>query len=172
MKQMTRSYLLLLTLAFGYDLLFTLPPILLHFGINADLLYRFFQPVCHQMDTRSFHIFGYKLAVCSRCASIYYGLTIGIASYPLFKSLDNVSMPSLVYLLFPIFILAADFSINWISIGQNTFVSRSVTGGFLGFSTAFFFVPVWISLLKEFKNDPRDSFRNDADARKSFQNEK
>ena len=154
MKSATRSYLLLLALAVIYDLLFTLPPILINFGINADLLYKFFQPVCHQIDERSFHIFGYKLAVCSRCSSIYFGLTLGIASYPLFKSLNNVEIPSLIFLVIPSIALAADFSVNYLDIAQNSFVSRSITGGVLGISTAFFFVPIWISLMKEFSRPP------------------
>ncbi|HUI31814.1 MAG TPA: DUF2085 domain-containing protein [Candidatus Acidoferrales bacterium] len=144
------GYLLLLALAFCFDLLFTMPPFLLHFGVAADLIYKFFQPVCHQMDARSFHLFGYKLAVCSRCASIYYGLTFGIAVYPFFRSLRNVSMPGLIYIAIPIATLAADFSVNFLGITQNTFLSRSITGGLLGVSTAFFFVPVWISLMREF----------------------
>ncbi len=156
LKSVTKSYLLILALAVIYDILFTLPPILLHFGISADLIYKFFQPVCHQMDARSFHFFGYKLAVCSRCASIYYGLTFGIAIYPFFKSLKNVEIPDLIYIVIPLAGLAADFSVNFLGIAQNTFVTRSITGGFLGVATAFFFVPVWISLMKEFSR--RDSF--------------
>jgi hypothetical protein len=88
-----RAYLILIALVFFYDLLFTLPPFLLHFGISADLIYRFFQPVCHEMDARSFHIFGYKLAVCSRCASIYYGLTFGYISF--FQIVEEYSNPEL-----------------------------------------------------------------------------
>ena len=153
-SSLRKSYLLLLALTLIYDLLFTLPPILLHFGIDADLIYKCFQPVCHQMEARSFHIFGHKLAVCSRCASIYYGLTIGIASYPLFKSLDNVTMPNLTYIMIPFAVLVADFSTNFLGITHNTFVTRSITGGFLGVSTAFFLVPVWISLLKEIQGNP------------------
>ncbi|MFZ1080735.1 MAG: DUF2085 domain-containing protein [Candidatus Kryptoniota bacterium] len=154
MKPTTRSYLLLLALAVIYDSLFTLPPILIHFGINADLFYKFFQPVCHQMDERSFHVFGYKLAVCSRCSSLYYGLTLGIALYPLFKSLDNIEIPSLTFLVIPSIALAVDFSVNYLDIARNNFVSRSITGGALGISTAFFLVPIWISLMKEFSRLP------------------
>jgi uncharacterized membrane protein len=174
LRSATKSYFLLLALAIIYDLLFTLPPILTHFGINAGLLYNFFQPVCHQMDARSFHIFGYKLAVCSRCASIYYGLTFGIASYPLFKPLHKISMPDMIYILIPIAALVADFSVNYLGVGHNTFISRSITGGFLGVSTAFFFVPVWLSLIKEFKNNPNAQIPDgdNSDGRKILQNEK
>jgi len=180
-RSATKCYFLLLAFAISFDSLFTLPPILIHFGINADLFYKFFQPVCHQMDARSFHIFGYKLGVCSRCASIYYGLTLGIFVYPLFKRLENVSMPRTIYIAIPLVALVVDFSVNFVNIAQNTFVSRSITGGLLGISTAFFFVPVWISLLKEFsegmpstKNNPsRPSLIMSHSDRKDYsQNEK
>ncbi len=150
LKHVKTGYLLILFLSVTYDLLFTLPPILLHFGIRADLIYRFFQPVCHQMDSRSFHIFGYKLAVCSRCASIYYGFTLGIILYPLFEPLSNVEIPGLRFFLIPLFALVVDFSLNCLSPMQNTFVSRAITGAVFGISAAFFLVPVWISLMIEF----------------------
>ena len=145
------SYSTLLGLVFLFDLLFTLPPFLTHTGFNPDLLYRFFQPVCHQMDSRSFHIFGYKLAVCSRCASIYYGLTLGIIMYPLFRPLEKIEVPSFMYLSIPLLFLAADFALNFVTPIHNTFASRAVTGGLLGVSTSFFLVPIWVALLKEFK---------------------
>jgi len=147
----TKSYLILLFLALVYDLLFTFPPILLHLGINADLLYRFFSPVCDQLDSRSFHIFGYKLAVCSRCASIYYGFTFGLILYPFFRPMRNIEIPKLIFFAIPLIALVADFSLDYTTIARNTFLSRSITGGVLGISLAFFVVPVWISLLKEFK---------------------
>ena len=151
MKSETKSYLVLLALALVYDLLFTFPPILMHLGINADLLYTFFKPVCHQIDARSFHIFGYKLAVCSRCASIYYGFTFGIILYPFFRPLQHVEIPNLIFLVIPLIALIADFSLDYTSAVRNTFMSRSITGSILGISLAFYAAPVWISLLKEFK---------------------
>ncbi len=106
------------------------------------------------MDERSFHIFGYKLAVCSRCTAIYYGVTLGIVLYPLFKSLNNVEIPGLIFLIIPTIALVVDFSVNYLNIAQNNFVSRSITGGALGISTSFFLVPIWISLTKEFASPP------------------
>lgn len=151
MKEDQKSYIVLLVLALIYDTLFTFPPILLHFGINADIIYRFFHPICDQLDSRSFHIFGYKLAVCSRCASIYYGATLGIIAYPFIRPLRDARIPKLMYLAIPLAAMVADFSVNYLGIGHNTFVSRSITGGAFGISLAFFIVPVWISLIREFK---------------------
>lgn len=151
MKDEKRSYLILLVLALVYDALFTSPPFLLHYGISADIIYRFFSPVCDQLASRSFHIFGYKLAVCSRCASIYYGITLGIIVYPFLRSLKNVQIPNPLYAAIPFTAMVADFSINYLGIGHNTFVSRSITGGVFGISLSFFLVPVWISLLRDLK---------------------
>lgn len=151
MKTEHKSYLVLLVLALIWDTLFTFPPILLHFGINANIFYRFFEPICDQLDFRSFHIFGYKLAVCSRCASIYYGATLGIIMYPFFRSLEDVRIPHLAFAAVPLAAMVADFSVNYLGIGYNTFLSRSITGGIFGISISFFIVPVWISLIRETK---------------------
>lgn len=151
MKTETKSYLTLLGLALVYDLIFTLPPILSRLGIDANLVYRFFQPVCHQIDARSFHLFGYKLAVCSRCASIYYGMTLGIILYPFFRSLQRTDMANPIFFVIPLVALISDFTLEYVSPIHNTFLSRSITGGALGISTAFFLVPIWVSLLKEFR---------------------
>lgn len=43
----------------------------------ASLLYVCFSRICHQIPERSFHLFGYSLAVCHRCFGIYAGLFIG-----------------------------------------------------------------------------------------------
>ncbi len=151
MKIEQKSYAVLLVLALVWDTLFTFPPILLHFGINADIFYRFFQPICDQLEARSFHIFGYKLAVCSRCASIYYGATLGIIAYPFFRSLENIRIPHPAFAAIPLAAMIADFSLNYLGIGHNTFLSRSITGGLFGISLSFFIVPVWISLIRESK---------------------
>ncbi len=155
MKEETKYFLIFLSLILVYDLLFTLPPVLLHFGLSADLIYRFFQPVCDQLDSRSFHIFGYKLAVCSRCASIYYGAALGTIIYPLFRPLRDTRLPNPLLAGVPLAAMIADFSINYIGIGHNTFLSRSITGGVFGLSLAFFIVPVWIAFIKEMKTKRR-----------------
>jgi uncharacterized membrane protein len=45
-------------------------------GIPA--FYEFFTIICHQQAGRSWHIFGEPLAVCIRCASIYFGFFAGL----------------------------------------------------------------------------------------------
>ncbi|MGH9915095.1 MAG: DUF2085 domain-containing protein, partial [Pyrinomonadaceae bacterium] len=53
----------------------------------ADFIYHIFLPICHQIPGRSYHILGYKFAVCSRCFGIYSGFICGLLLYPVFRSL-------------------------------------------------------------------------------------
>ncbi len=55
----------------------------------SSLLYRFFDPVCHQIDGRSFHLLGFPLAVCSRCSSVYLAFLAGALLYPLIYDIDQ-----------------------------------------------------------------------------------
>ena len=54
-------------------------PYLAHRNLQfeSSVLYSLFSLFCHQMPDRSFSLWGYKLAVCHRCAGIYLGLFIG-----------------------------------------------------------------------------------------------
>src|ERR1051325_11510290 len=58
-----------------------LPPLCLEMGPSftpiAAGIYRMYSPICHQFDSHSIHIGGYKLAVCSRCMGIYFGFLLG-----------------------------------------------------------------------------------------------
>ncbi|MBI5470929.1 MAG: DUF2085 domain-containing protein [Ignavibacteriae bacterium] len=54
-------------------------------------IYRTFHPICHQLPERSFYMFGEKLAVCSRCASIYFAFLVGVLAYPLVVLLTRPS---------------------------------------------------------------------------------
>lgn len=150
MKIETKAYLFLLFFAAAFDVLFTSPPFLIKLGLSPEIIYRFFHPVCHQLDSRSFHIFGYKLAVCSRCTAIYYGATIGIIIYPAIFSLSSTKLPSVWILIIPLLATAIDFSLDYLPfMPRNSYLSRMVTGTALGFSIAFFIVPAVILTYKD-----------------------
>jgi uncharacterized membrane protein len=55
-------------------------------GWAAPLLYAIFDPVCHQIPERSFHLWNEPLAVCHRCAGLYLGFALGIVSWPAFPA--------------------------------------------------------------------------------------
>jgi uncharacterized membrane protein len=48
----------------------------------APLLYAFFDPVCHQIAERSFHLWHQPFAVCHRCTGLYLGFALGIVVWP------------------------------------------------------------------------------------------
>lgn len=68
--------------ALGLSLV-ALAPFAAHRGLaTADLLYRAFDPVCHQLAARSFHLWGEPLAVCHRCTGLYLGFLLGVVLWP------------------------------------------------------------------------------------------
>ncbi|MBN1633262.1 MAG: DUF2085 domain-containing protein [Ignavibacteria bacterium] len=110
-------------------------------GKAGIIIYGFFSPLCHQSADRCFFIDGNKFAVCSRCFGIYTGFLVGTVLYPLFYRKNFLKMPGLFLLAFAAFILALDVALDWFGFFKNTFLSRSVTGGFIGIITAFFIIP-------------------------------
>jgi uncharacterized membrane protein len=112
----------------------------------ALAIYKAFSFVCHQIPERSFHLLGYKFAVCSRCTGIYSGLAIAVLIYPLVRSFEDTQTPSLVWLFVGAAPLAIDWSLGYFSIWQNTHASRFATGFLLGAVTVFYILPGLIEL--------------------------
>ena len=52
-----------------------------HDGL-AQVIYRAFGVLCHQLPERSYFIDGHKLAVCSRCTGVYAGFAFTLLLYP------------------------------------------------------------------------------------------
>lgn len=63
-------------------------------SIWGSFLYAVFSPLCHQIPERCFHLWGFPLAVCSRCFGIYSGIMIGLFGFPITKGFSSVSVPS------------------------------------------------------------------------------
>jgi uncharacterized membrane protein len=112
----------------------------------ALAIYKTFSFVCHQIPERSFHLLGYKFAVCSRCTGIYSGLAIAVLIYPLVRSFKDTQTPSLVWLFVAAAPLAIDWSLGYFSIWQNNHASRFATGFLLGGATVFYILPGLIEL--------------------------
>ena len=51
-------------------------------SVLAPLLYEFFDPICHQIAARSFHLGGEPLAACHRCLGLYLGFALGLLLLP------------------------------------------------------------------------------------------
>src|SRR5215207_10349032 len=69
-------------LAAGLLALIVGAPLLKAGGLPAGAVYGAFALLCHQIDERSFHLAGFKLAVCARCFGLYAGALAGALAYP------------------------------------------------------------------------------------------
>jgi uncharacterized membrane protein len=112
--------------------------------VVSSVLYRFFTPICHQIDGRSFHVFGFPFAVCSRCSSIYIAFLAGTLIYPLIRDLQRPAMPSRTLLTLAVLPMALDAGANFLGIYEATFLSRTLTGALFGLLLPFVVLPVAI----------------------------
>jgi uncharacterized membrane protein len=71
-----------------------LAPYLKRAGISAyAFIYSIFAPICHQNPSRCFTLFGYPLAVCTRCLGIYFGFFLGTIVFPAVNGFKKVKVP-------------------------------------------------------------------------------
>lgn len=114
-------------------------------GISSPL-YSFYSYICHQIPSRSFHVFEHQFAVCSRCFGVYFGLFIGLLSYPIFRSMEKIDPFPRIWLILSTLPIAVDWSLTFFGIWENTQLSRVLTGLILGMACAVFIVPALVEL--------------------------
>lgn len=133
----------LLFLFLAWSILIVTPAVSAFNGATSvsDPLYSFFGNICHQMPSRSFHLLGHKLGVCSRCFGVYFGLLAGTLSYPLFREISVVRPLPRIWLILAMFPIAIDWSLTYFGYWENTFASRFVSGLILGVACAVFIIP-------------------------------
>ena len=87
--------------------------------------------VCHQIPSRSFHLFGEPLGACHRCTGLYVGFALGVLVWPWLPRLAArlAAKPRWV----GVFLLP--LAIDW-AIVVNTPESRFVTGLVAAFPVA------------------------------------
>jgi uncharacterized membrane protein len=139
-------------------------PLLQASGHSAFALkiYTAFSFVCHQIPERSFHLYGSKFAVCSRCTGIYSGIALATLAYPLTRSLKSTDPPSLIWLFLAAAPLAIDWSLGYFSIWQNNHASRFGTGFLLGSVAMFYILPGVIELSYRFSAKRLSATRSDS----------
>jgi uncharacterized membrane protein len=136
-------------------LLATLPPFVPEF-FRAMLMVAF-DPVCHQMPDRSFHIHGEQLAVCHRCYGVFVGLVIGAILLPFAGKWDAVLYRRAgVVLLIAILIPGTDWMGTIVGLWSNTAWSRSLTGAVFGTAAGYYFAR---ALAQAFRSNPADSLQ-------------
>ncbi|MEW6328864.1 MAG: DUF2085 domain-containing protein [Candidatus Micrarchaeota archaeon] len=154
-------YLFFILIMLIWDGLVLLAPYLMSAGNRdaAGALYAFFSPTCHQIPERSLFVFGYKMAVCARCAGIYFAMLVGLFVYPIFKRVDDAETPNFWYLLLavvPIGIdggtqILADYApllAGWgialpgFLLRHSTNEIRVITGALVGLVMPFYILPM------------------------------
>lgn len=115
----------------------------------GGILYAFFSPICHQMESRSFFINGMPLGVCSRCSAIYLSFLIGALIYPAVRNIGRADIPSRWVLIFSCVPMLVD-AFPWrFGMYEATLATRAITGSVAGFALAFFIVPAAIQGVAE-----------------------
>ena len=107
----------------------------------STFLYSFYSPVCHQIDARSFHLFGEKLGVCSRCFTIYWGFLISLSLYPFIRQLNSTALPQRRWIALAILPMLADVCFSFFGLHESTLVTRGVTGSLFGLIMPFYLLP-------------------------------
>lgn len=125
-------------------------PFFQSFGENifSDFGYIFYSKTCHQLDSRSFFFLGQKVAVCSRCTSVYIAFTFAVLIYPVFKNKEN-KLPPIWLLIIASGLLLLDAGFDILDIFKNTFLSRIITGSIIGFLLPFYLIPGTINFVNE-----------------------
>ena len=110
-----------------------------------EFVYRSFHPICHQLPERSFHLFGERLAVCSRCSSIYFAFLIGVIGYPFITpSLHHIRTPLRSVLVAALLPMLVDVALDFFGIHASTFATRTMSGSLFGLVVPFFVLPAAI----------------------------
>jgi len=108
----------------------------------SRVITQFFSPVCHQLDDRSFHLFGMKFAVCSRCSGIYFGFFLGVLFYP-FRSRKNFSRTVAVWTI-GIIPMLTDVALDVFGLHESTLVTRLSTGLLFGIVASIILTPLFL----------------------------
>lgn len=149
-KQAVRVWLIGSAVVFVWVSLIPIAPVAKINGLAAIAtpIYHFFAYICHQLPERSFHIGSEHFGVCSRCFGVYFGLFLGFAVYPLWRTIDDVEPLARFWLFLSLIPIVVDWSLTMFGVWENTQVSRLVTGLILGFACATFIVPALVEITR------------------------
>lgn len=151
-----RTYAVLLSGALLWCGAIVAAPVLAHSSpAFSSIIYHFFQPVCHQIDARCFHIDGAPFAVCFRCSSVYFAFLLSLLLYPLFRSLDSEVMPSRLWLLAAVLPMIVDVGLDVATIHLSTTVTRVATGCAFGLVLPWVICPAAMTGVQELVSSTR-----------------
>ena len=159
MNTRSTSYYVLVLCTAAWCVTLLLPPLLAASSSVGNHLaalgYKFFSRICHQIDSRSLHLFGRPIAVCVRCFSIYFGFFSGVLFAGLSSRLrldfySRVQKYSSIWLFLFVLPMLLDVLIDSLSGYSSNFGTRMATGFFFGTGAGFVLTPIILSAMQEF----------------------
>ncbi|MFH1448586.1 MAG: DUF2085 domain-containing protein [Candidatus Micrarchaeota archaeon] len=127
-------------------------------------LFRIYRPMCHQMPSRSFFLFGEQMPICSRDMGMYLGMFLGALAFPFVFRIESKSVPPFVFLFVAMVPIGLDGGIQYVShivelpfIGlyESTNALRLATGLLIGIAMSFYAIPllngVGVGIMKDMK---------------------
>lgn len=100
--------------------------------IAGDLLYRLYHIVCHQFDSRSFHLEGAPFGVCIRCTAIYGGFLLTLLILRFSDRLRSLRIRPMLLIAVTALPMAWDGVLSLFGLVDATTISRSITGMLFG----------------------------------------
>ncbi|MDD8017538.1 MAG: DUF2085 domain-containing protein [Bacteroidota bacterium] len=142
---MKKELNLLIAMVFIWCSVIIATPLMVSYGVfgsvTAHFFYKFFHTICHQFESRSFHINDHPFAVCIRCSSIYAGFFVALLAIRFINKFQKESdsffhhkrIMKLILIAFPMFI---DAMVDTFNIIPSSTLSRIITGGWFGLGMA------------------------------------
>lgn len=152
-RQAWKVWTISLLVVFAWVFVILLAPIAKANGFQSlsKTIYTFFSVICHQIDSRSFHVENHPFAVCARCFGVYFGLFFGFLIYPLIRKVDDIEPLPRFWLFLAMIPIGIDWSLGVFGIWENTHLSRFLTGLILGAACAIFIVPALVEIFRYLK---------------------
>lgn len=155
MKFTLKIYVIFLTISLLWNISLILFPYFESLGNGwAEISYfgySFFSSACHQVEERSFFMFGNPLPVCSRCSSVYFSFLLAVILYPFIKGLENKKLPPIWILLIVSLLVFLDAVLDIFGIFKNTFATRTISGALIGFVLPFYLIPGTLNFANEIR---------------------
>ena len=136
-----------LGVAFLPLLLASTPPFLSPRG--RVLIMMVFEPVCHQMPSRSPHLLGVQLAVGHRVYGLLMGLPLGAVAFAVLLRHDPV-LRRWTPQIFAVSALpmVVGWALGWFGLWPNTPLSRMLTGGLFGVAAGYWLTRAILQALR------------------------
>jgi len=140
------TYLVIALGAGAWCALLVLPPLLAHLSLGgaAELIASLFRPICHQLEERSVMLFGYPMAVCSRCSAIYVAFFAGTLLYPVIRKVESPVMPPRWVLVVALVPVVLDVLAGILGVHAVTLTTRLWSGALFGLVAPFVIIPAAI----------------------------